>query len=133
MAAKPRHVTDAELSILQVLWEHSAATIRDITDRLYPGGTASDYATVKKLLARLEAKQCVTRDNREMTHRFSASISKNDLIGHRLNKLAEDLCEGSATPLLMHLLEGKDYTARQRRELHDLVDQLVRSKSKRRK
>ena len=49
---------DAELAVLQQLWERGPATIRQLTDALYPEGTDAYYATVQKLLERLEAKGC---------------------------------------------------------------------------
>src|SRR6266849_6265789 len=52
MARTPQDVTDTELSILQALWDRQPATIRQLTDRLYPGGGAAHYATVQKLLDR---------------------------------------------------------------------------------
>ena len=54
MARTPRDITDAELAVLQVLWDAGPLPIRRITGRLYPGGTAAQYATVQKLLERLE-------------------------------------------------------------------------------
>ena len=43
MARTPQDVTDAELAILEVLWELDSATIRQITDNLYPhGGSARE-------------------------------------------------------------------------------------------
>ena len=44
-----------ELDVLRALWEDGPATIRALTDRLYPRGGASEYATVQKLLERLES------------------------------------------------------------------------------
>ena len=43
-------VTDAELAVLQALWERGTATIRQLTDALYPGGGPAQYGTVQKLL-----------------------------------------------------------------------------------
>ena len=63
-------VTDAELAVLQVLWDEDATTIRQITDRVYRNGGASAYATVQKLLERLEDKQCVQRDRSAMAARL---------------------------------------------------------------
>ena len=35
----PKHnVTDAELAVLKELWALGPSTIRELTDRLYPGG-----------------------------------------------------------------------------------------------
>ncbi len=62
MARTPHDVTDAELAILQLLWENREATIRYLTDSLYPHGGTAQYATVQKLLERLETKGFVRRD-----------------------------------------------------------------------
>ena len=127
MARKQRDVTGAELTVLQYLWDHEPATIRDITNAVYPRGGESKYATVKKLLARLEAKELVTRDASRMTHEFAAAINQDDLIQRRLQDLANALCEGSQTPLLMNLLRNRRYTAKERKQLHDLFDELFGS------
>ena len=74
MARTPQDITDAELAVLQVLWEHGPQPIRRITDILYPEGRAAQYATVQKLLERLEAKECVERDRTSTVHVFSAAI-----------------------------------------------------------
>ncbi len=58
---KPRFdVTDAELAILKSLWELGPSTIRQLSDRLYPGGEAAHYATVQKLLDRLAEEKIKT-------------------------------------------------------------------------
>ena len=54
MARTPLDVTFAELAVMEVLWEYGACTVRQIVDVLYPGGGASKFATVQKLLERLE-------------------------------------------------------------------------------
>ena len=128
MARKRRDVTDAELAILQVLWDRGPATIRQVTEVLYPGGAASEYATVKKLLTRLEQKACVSRDNRDAAHVFDATITRNDLLGKRLNALAEDLCGGSRAPLLMNLLRTQPLTEPERDQLRRFLDELIRSR-----
>ena len=71
MARTPQDVTDAELAVLQVLWDDGPATIRQLTDVLYPGGGTAQYATVQKLLDRLEAKGFVHRDRSAAAHTFT--------------------------------------------------------------
>ena len=130
MPRKSRDATDAELAVLQVLWSCQSATIREITDAIYPARSASDYATVKKLLARIEDKGLVIRDASRMAHLFSAAITQDELIARRLQDVAEDICQGSHTPLLMNLLKNKKYSAKERKQLHNLFDELFRSKTK---
>lgn len=130
MARNRKDVTDAELAVLQALWASGSATIRQITDSLYPTGSASDYATVKKLLARIEDKGLVDRDTSQTAHVFSPAISQDDLISRRLQNVAEDICDGSHTPLLMNLLKNTKYSATERKQLHNLVDELFGSQKK---
>ena len=122
---KAKDVTDAELSVLKVLWQNPNTTIREITDKLYPRQTDSDYATVKKLLARLERKQFVRRHRVAMAHTFEAVLTLDDLVGRRLESLADNLCEGSSVPLLMHLIDSDEISTAQQRQLRKLVKDLA--------
>jgi BlaI family transcriptional regulator, penicillinase repressor len=124
MARTPKDVTDAELAVLQVLWDAGPCSIRQITDVLYPDGRTAQYATVQKLLERLEEKQCVRRDRSGSSHRFAASLARTDLIGRRLQAVVEKLCGGSWTPLLTHLVQNQKLSAQDRRALRDLIEDL---------
>jgi predicted transcriptional regulator len=129
MARTPQDITDAELLVLQVLWDSGPATIRHITESLYADGTAAQYATVQKLLERLEDKQIdgkpfVRRDRSGAAHTFTAGVGRDELIGSRLRDMAEKLCGGSLTPLLTHLVRTKRLSARERQELRALIDEL---------
>ena len=122
-------VTDTELAILQMLWEHGPAAIRHLTDLLYPSGTTAHYATVQKLLDRLETKGYVGRDRSSMTHVFRALMTRDDYIGGQLRAMADKLCGGSVTPLLTNLLQREHFSAEERRELRELLNQMNRPKS----
>jgi predicted transcriptional regulator len=125
-----KDVTNAELAVLQVLWEHGPCTIRQIADILYPGGKAAHYGTVQKLLERLERnKGCVSRDEDHWPHVFSAAVDRATLIGLRLRETAEQLCGGSLTPLLLHLLDAEQYSDEERVELRSFLEQLKKQKS----
>lgn len=126
MARPSQDVTEAELAVLQLLWGQGPATIRRLTDALYPGGATASYATVQKLLERLEAKGCVQRDRSGPAHTFTATVGRGDLIGRRLQALAQQMCGGSLTPLLTHLVRAKQLSARERQELRSLIDDLDR-------
>jgi predicted transcriptional regulator len=127
MGPTPPDVTDAELSVLQTLWEHGPSTIRQLTDVLKPGGGAAQYGTVQKLLERLEGKDCVTRDRTPWPHVFTAAIDRETLIGWRLRTMAEKLCGGSMSPLLLHLLKTEQFTPDERQELRSFLDLLQRT------
>ena len=123
MASHYENVTDTELAMLDVLWKEGPSTIRQITDRLYPDGKFSEYATVQSLLQRLESKGYVARDRSAFVHVFRAKVHRSAVIGHRLQDVADKLCEGSLTPLLLQLAEGTRLTEEQRAILRKLLDE----------
>src|ERR1700736_1006907 len=102
-----RDVTDTELAILQVLWDRGEANRRQVTDALYPGGGPAQYATVQKLLERLEAKGYVRHTRGEGVLAFTAAVGRDELISRRLADVADKLCGGSLTPLLMNLVRAR--------------------------
>lgn len=124
MARNAQEVTDAELGVLQVLWERGHATVRQITDQLYPAGGVSQYATVQKLLERLEGKGFVRRDRTQSVHMFSPGIGREELIGRKVRAVAEKLCDGSMVSLLTHLVSAKSLSETERRSLRKLMEQL---------
>lgn len=124
MGRETQDLPDAELAVLQALWDGGPATIRQLTDVLYPRGNDASYATVQKLLDRLEAKGCVGRDRSSWAHVFQAAIDRDELIGRRLQAVAEKLCGGSLTPLMTNLVRSKRLTAKERREIRKLMEEL---------
>lgn len=121
-------VTEAELALMRALWEQGPATIRQLAEQVYALEGTSVYATVQKLLERLEAKGFVRRDRSEAVHVFSAVVDRETLIGRRLRAVADSLCGGSLTPLLTHLVQGEELSAGERKELRALIDRLDRQR-----
>ncbi len=126
MARTPQDVTDAELAVLQVLWDRGPANRRQLTDVLYPRGGPAHYTTVQKLLERLQTKGYVTADRSQALVTFTAALDRNELISRRLLDVADKLCEGSLTPLLTNLVRAKRLTAGEVQELRALLDELNR-------
>ena len=130
MAREPQDVTEAELALMQVLWDRGTSSTRQIADVLYPGGAASEYATVQKLLERLEDKGFVRRDRSEFVHTFTAGVDRDELIGRRLRAMADKLCGGSMTPILSQLARNEALSPKQRQALRDLIDSPPPSRGK---
>ena len=122
MPREPQDITQGELAVIQVLWERPAASIRQITEALYPRNTASHYGTVQKQLERLEGKGFVRRDRSLFVHLFSAAVDRDALVGRRLDAVMDKLCGGSLEPILTHLLRAPKLTDEQRRRLRELID-----------
>lgn len=123
MPREPQDVTEAELSLMQRLWDMGRASIRQLTDDLYPQGSPAQYATVQKQLERLEAKGFVRRDRSLFVHVFEPAVDRDELIGRRIRSMAEKLCGGSLVPILSHLARSEALTDRERKALRELINQ----------
>ncbi len=124
MGKTPFHIPDAEWAVLQRLWEAGPSTVRQLADALYPDGGPSEYATVHKLLERLEAKSYVGRDRSGGAYVFRATCSRDEILGEHLSAVVEKMCGGSLQPLLSSLVRVKRLTPQELRELHALIDSL---------
>jgi predicted transcriptional regulator len=134
MPRTPRDVTEAELAVLRVLWQHGPCTVRQIVEVIESDGKPTQAATIQKLLERLEAKaDLVQRDRSQPVQRFEAIADRDELIGRRLQGIAEELCEGSLTPLLSHLVKRERLSVKDRQALRDLIEQLDSKPSAKRK
>jgi predicted transcriptional regulator len=125
MGRPAQDITESELAVLRILWDQGMATIRHLTDILYPGGGAAQYATVQKLLDRMETKEYIRRDRSLFVHRFVPMLDRDQLIGRRLRSLAETLCDGSLTPLLTHLARAGDLTEEDRQALRAIIQESI--------
>jgi BlaI family transcriptional regulator, penicillinase repressor len=118
---KPQPVTDAELDVMKLIWEHQPINSGFIRKQLYPAGSASDHATVQKLLQRLEAKGVIERDRSSSPHTFRARVSCSDLAGQQLDALAERLTDGSLVPFIIHAIGKKRLSAEERAAILELL------------
>lgn len=133
MARTPQDVTDTELAVLHVLWAHGPSTRRQITDLLYPDGGPAHFTTVQKLLERLEKKGHVRRSNGDGAITFIALTDREELISRRLLDVADKLCGGSVTPLLMNLVRAKSLTSGELQELQEILQELTKQRRPRNK
>jgi BlaI family transcriptional regulator, penicillinase repressor len=123
MARPPQDVTDTELAMLQVLWQRGSATRRQITDALYPSGGPAHYTTVQKLMERLEAKGYARHSRRGGVLTYTATVGREELIGRRLQSMAEKLCGGSLTPLFMNLVKARPLSSQELDEIESLIQE----------
>ncbi len=123
MALIPQDVTETELAILQVLWDQGQANRPQITAAVYPDGGPAQYATVQKLLERLEAKGFVRSLRQKGKLSFTATLAREEFLDRRLQSLAEKVCGGSLTPLLLSLVRSPNLTPAELDELRAVIEQ----------
>lgn len=129
-------LSEAEREVLKALWEHGPGTVRQVNERL--GGRRA-YTTVLTLLQRLQAKGYVSAGpgangggGGGAAHVFRAEVSREELLEQRLRDAADELCDGSAAPLLLALVQGRRFSAEELSRLRRLIDEAERSSARRR-
>ena len=90
----PAALANAELSVMELLWDHGTMTARQVQDRLYGESDRSQHGTVQRLLQRLEDKDLVKREKTGAANSFSARISREEYAGSQLESLVERLTGG---------------------------------------
>ncbi len=141
MARRREELSETEQDVLKTLWELGAGTVRDVCEALNRRGPRRAYTTVLTFLARLESKGYVASNKAELAHVFRPTVSRDGLLTQRLTRLVDDVCEGTAAPVVQALVRGKqlstDDIAQLRRLLDELEDESDRkaasSKQKRKK
>jgi BlaI family penicillinase repressor len=119
-----------ELNLLKLLWEHGPGTVREINARSRRHGRRWAYTTVLTMLQRLEAKGFVTSDKGGVAHVFRPTVTRDKLLRQRLKDLANQLCGGTATPLVLALVEEQRFTPAEINQFRQMLDQLEGRKSK---
>ncbi|HEV3341923.1 MAG TPA: BlaI/MecI/CopY family transcriptional regulator [Pirellulales bacterium] len=120
---KKSPLSETELEVLKVLWEVGSGTVREINDLLGQRKRRWAHTTVLTWLTRLEAKGYVESDKSSFAHVFRPLVSRDDLLRQRLVGLAEELCEGTTTPLVHALVQGQRFSADEIKNLRRLLDE----------
>lgn len=118
-------VTDAELSVLEVLWEREqGATVREIVTSVYGRHEHSLHGGVKSFLDRLMEKSLVRVDKSEFAHRFYAKVTRTEFVGQELKRMAESHFSGSVRPLLLSLVEQVKLKRKDRVAIEKLIENI---------
>lgn len=119
----PPPLANAELAVMELLWEKSPRTARDLREHLYAADTKAQHGTVQRLLQRLEDKGYVARDKTLPVHLFSPEVSREAYAGGQLESLADKLTGGSLAPLITHLLAEKRLPPDEIQRLRRILDE----------
>lgn len=120
-------VSDAELDVLKVLWADGPSTVRDVEAQLRKRRRRWAYTTILTLLSRLKEKGYVRQDRSGgAAHVFHAAITREQLLADGLSDLADRICDGTASPLVHALVQGKRLSAGDIADLRKLLDDMER-------
>jgi predicted transcriptional regulator len=114
---------EAELEVLKVLWDHGPMTVRQVHEKTESDGRKRAYTTVLTLLQRLLVKGAVAVDPAATAHVYRAAMTRDDLIRDRLATLADQLGDGTATPLVLALVQNHKFTGAEIERFRRLLDE----------
>jgi predicted transcriptional regulator len=99
-------LTDAELPLMQVLWERGRATVGDVAEAL-PKNHAVAYNTVLTTLRILERKGYVrhTKDGRAFV--YQAVVDRGQASGSALRQVLNRFFDNSPEALVQRLIEDE--------------------------
>src|ERR1700733_16141653 len=120
----PSEPTKSELEILQVLWEFGPATVRFVNDKLNEQKREVNYMSTQKLMLIMLDKGFVTKDASQMTHVYKAAADEGKTKGYLLDRVVDNLFNGSASNLMMQLMGNKKLTAKEMEEFKELIKKL---------
>lgn len=124
MTDKRQSMSPTEREVLKVLWEAGPGTVRAINAELRRRGRRWVYTTVQTLLHRLQSKGYVACDKSGFAHVFRAALSREALVRQGLAELADQLCDGTAVPLVRALVQDQRFTAEEIQEFRRLLSEL---------
>ncbi|MEE1945407.1 BlaI/MecI/CopY family transcriptional regulator [Pedobacter sp. KR3-3] len=97
--------TEGEMEILQVLWKKGHCTVREVHEDL--NKKDSGYTTTLKLMQIMHEKGMVDRDTSSKTHVYRALINREKTQQQLVNKMIDNVFNGSAARLVMQALGNK--------------------------
>jgi len=117
--------TESELEILNILWQKSSATVRDVHEELSKTKDVG-YTTTLKLMQIMHDKGLVKRDESMRTHIYQPAVNKEKTQKHLLDKMIDTLFGGSSTQLVLQALGNGDQkvSAEELEKLQTLINNL---------
>ena len=117
-------LTKLELHILEVLWSHGKASIREIQEAFPEPRPA--YTTIQTTVYRLEGKNAVRRVRKISNAHIFEPLVARDVARHRLLDEILSFFGGRAQPMMAQLVEAGKLTLNDVRELEKTIKQRER-------
>jgi BlaI family penicillinase repressor len=121
--------TDAELLILDALWELGEATVEDVVNRSASNPRAN-YKTVQTLLRIMENKGFVQHTTRGRAFVFMSCVTRDEIGRVSAKRLVDRNFQGSHTAMLLNLLDSNHIKEDELDALEKLIQQYRERKAK---
>ncbi|AEE49141.1 BlaI/MecI/CopY family transcriptional regulator [Haliscomenobacter hydrossis] len=120
--------SEGELDILQVLWKIEPATVRQVHE-LLSASKPVGYTTTLKQMQRMLEKNLLRREDREGGHHYRCTLPQQQARQNLVDKLAQQLFEGSGTQLAIQALGSGKVSTAELEELEKLLQALKKNQS----
>lgn len=115
------HPTELELEILKVLWDESPLPVREVRERLEQTGRKLAHSTVITMLNIMHRKGYLRRKMDRNACLFSPRVQRDRVAGGMVGDILSRLFEGSASAMVLNLLETADLDSSELAEIRRLV------------
>jgi predicted transcriptional regulator len=116
MRPKSKTLTAHELEIMKIVWSHDEVTVRDVYKELLERRSIA-YTTVMSEMKTLEQKGYLKTTQHERAYLYRPAQPKNQVIKAMVREFVERVFNGSAQPLVAHLVEDDRLTESDLREI----------------
>jgi predicted transcriptional regulator len=113
-------LTKNELEIMQIVWELGRVTVRDVYEKLLERRKVA-YTTVMTMMKILEQKGFLTKNGAERAYLYEAARPKKQVVKGMVRDFIDRVFDGSARPLLLHLVEDRRLSEKDLNELRRLL------------
>ncbi len=121
MRPKSGTLTAQELEIMKVIWPLGQATVREVYDALRARRTVA-YTTVQTMMNILESKGHLKKEPGDKAQVYAPVRAQHLVVRSMVREFVNRVFDGSARPLLVHLLTEKGLTERERKQLQRLLE-----------
>lgn len=119
---KSQTLTDAELRIMEVLWEKGEASVRDVTDALAHEDNPPAYTTVLTMLRILNDKGQASYRKEGRAFIYKPLVDRQQAQTGVLDYVLNRFFQGSPKLLVQNLLENESITGRELDEIKKHLD-----------
>jgi BlaI family transcriptional regulator, penicillinase repressor len=123
MTKKNIKPTEKELEILQIIWEKSAASVKDVHEAM-GGEKANGYTTILKLMQIMHEKGLVTRQKSGKLHLYTAVPTLENTRQQILEKMIDTVFQGSAAQMVMSALGNGNPSKAELKEIKKYLENL---------
>lgn len=114
-------LTEAELRIMNVLWEKGSATVHEVLEAL-PPQPALAYNSVLTIVRILEKKGYVKHAKDKRAHVYTPSIDRKDASRFEVRHLVSRFFGNSDELLVLNILEEKSIDPEELKRLRQLLE-----------